>query len=122
MKLHALRLNGFKSFADRTEIVFHDGITAVVGPNGCGKSNISDAIRWVLGEQSMKTLRGKKSEDIIFAGGPSRARAGMASVSLVLTHDDSDNSKEIYPLLDLVETTNYLSPTVQLVKCCTHSA
>ncbi len=75
---------GFKSFAVRTVLEFSTGITAVVGPNGAGKSNVADAVRWVLGEQSMRQLRGKKSEDIIFAGGHGKAALGMAEVSLTI--------------------------------------
>src|SRR5579863_4527242 len=75
---------GFKSFATRTQLEFSTGITAVVGPNGAGKSNVADAVRWVLGEQSMRQLRGKKSEDIIFAGGHGKAALGMAEVSLTV--------------------------------------
>src|SRR5260370_8737882 len=75
---------GFKSFAVRTILEFSTGITAVVGPNGAGKSNVADAVRWVLGEQSMRQLRGKKSEDIIFAGGHGKAALGMAEVSLTI--------------------------------------
>src|SRR5208283_1417245 len=76
---------GFKSFCDRTEIhLSGDGIAAVVGPNGCGKSNIADAVMWVLGEQSAKSLRGGKMEDVIFAGTRDRKATGMAEVSLTL--------------------------------------
>src|SRR5579872_5894759 len=75
---------GFKSFAARTLLEFSPGMTAVVGPNGAGKSNVADAVRWVLGEQSMRQLRGKKGEDIIFAGGHGKAALGMAEVSLTL--------------------------------------
>lgn len=82
-------MQGFKSFADKTVLEFLPGITTVIGPNGSGKSNISDGIRWVLGEQSMKSLRGAKSEDIIFAGTQSRKSLGFAEVSLVF--DNIDN-------------------------------
>src|SRR5437588_8862894 len=75
---------GFKSFAIKTSLEFSTGITAVVGPNGAGKSNVADAMRWVLGEQSMRQLRGKRSDDIIFAGGHGKAALGLAEVSLTL--------------------------------------
>src|SRR3974377_616631 len=85
LKLKKLQILGFKSFCDRTELVLHgDGIAAIIGPNGCGKSNISDAISWVLGEQSAKTLRGSRMEDVIFAGTRDRKPTGMAEVSLTL--------------------------------------
>jgi len=79
-----LQLHGFKTFFDRTEVLFKPGINAVVGPNGCGKSNIADAIRWVLGEQSPKQLRGEKMEDLIFSGSQTRHPLGMAEVSLTV--------------------------------------
>lgn len=84
MYLKRLEMLGFKSFAIRTSLEFSTGITAVVGPNGAGKSNVADAMRWVLGEQSMRQLRGKKSDDIIFAGGHGKSALGMAEVSLTI--------------------------------------
>src|SRR5579862_1332193 len=85
LKLKKLQILGFKSFCDRTELKFPgDGVAAIIGPNGCGKSNIADAISWVLGEQSAKTLRGSRMEDVIFAGTRDRKPTGMAEVSLTL--------------------------------------
>lgn len=88
MRLKSLEIQGYKSFATRTMFHFDSGITAVVGPNGSGKSNVADAIRWVLGEQSYATLRGKKTEDMIFSGSDGRARLGMASATLVFDNRD----------------------------------
>jgi chromosome segregation protein len=85
--LQKLEVHGFKSFVDRTEIRFGPGITVIVGPNGCGKTNITDAIRWVLGEQSAKQLRGETMEDVIFGGSLRRKPVGMAEVSLVLLNE-----------------------------------
>jgi chromosome segregation protein len=85
MHLRALKLNGFKSFADKTELLFEPGVTAVVGPNGCGKSNIADAIRWVLGEQSAKALRGGKMQDVIFEGTDGRKPVQICEVSMLLS-------------------------------------
>lgn len=89
MYLKKLELHGFKSFADKTTLEFMPGITTVIGPNGSGKSNISDSIRWVLGEQSIKSLRGAKSEDIIFAGTQSRKSLGFAEASIVIDNSDA---------------------------------
>jgi chromosome segregation protein len=82
MKIRRLEISGFKSFAERVVFSFDDGVTGVVGPNGCGKSNLVDAIRWAMGEQSAKHLRGRAMEDVIFAGSESRPATGMAEVSL----------------------------------------
>ncbi len=89
LKLDSLEISGFKSFLDPVEVIFHGGITAIVGPNGCGKSNLSDAITWVLGEQSAKSLRSSKMEDVIFNGSARRKPVGMAEVSLTFLADPS---------------------------------
>ena len=88
MYLKSLEMNGFKSFADKTELDFMPGITTVIGPNGSGKSNISDCIRWVLGEQSLKSLRGAKSEDVIFSGTQNRKAMGYAEASITIDNQD----------------------------------
>ncbi len=88
MKLKKLVLQGYKTFASKTEFVFEGGITAVVGPNGSGKSNVADAIRWCLGEQSYSTLRGKRTTDMIFSGSKTRSRAGMAQAILTLDNEE----------------------------------
>lgn len=88
MHLKSLRLQGFKTFARRTELTFSSGITAIVGPNGSGKSNLVDAIRWALGERNARGLRGQRMEDVIYAGGPGKSAVGMAEVSLLLDNAD----------------------------------
>lgn len=88
MFLQRLDITGFKSFAHKTTLEFDRGVASIVGPNGSGKSNVADAIRWALGEQSMKMLRGKKSDDVIFSGSSLKARLGMAEVSMHLNNED----------------------------------
>ena len=98
MYLKALEIQGFKSFPDKTVLNFGEDITAIVGPNGSGKSNISDAICWVMGEQSVRSLRGSKMEDVIFGGTEKRSAVGFAQVTLVL-----DNGEGIFPAIDSSE-------------------
>ncbi len=98
MYLKALKLHGFKSFADPTTLNFERGVTAVVGPNGCGKSNIADAIRWVLGEQSAKALRGGKMQDVIFEGADTRKAAQLCEVSLLLTDCERQLGSEFHEI------------------------
>src|SRR5258708_31628028 len=107
MRLKSLELLGFKSFLDPTTIGCSPGMTAVVGPNGCGKSNVVDAIRWVLGEQAPTRLRGKSVEDLIYAGNDSNPAAGMAEVSLILEADEGSPLKlpEPYSALSEVAVT-----------------
>src|SRR5471032_2216090 len=105
MYLKALKLQGFKSFADNTTLSFQPGVTAIVGPNGCGKSNIVDAIRWVLGEQSAKALRGGKMEDVIFAGTDTRKGLPLCDVSLIFT----DCEKELGTAFNEVEVGRRIS-------------
>src|SRR5574339_632527 len=81
-------MQGFKSFADQTSMLFDDGVTAIVGPNGCGKSNVSDAVRWVLGEQRARILRGAKMEEVIFQGSSAGRAVNVSEVSLVFATDE----------------------------------
>jgi chromosome segregation protein len=98
MYLKALKLHGFKSFADPTTLRFEPGVTAIVGPNGCGKSNIADGIRWVLGEQSAKALRGGKMQDVIFEGTDSRKPSQLCEVSLLLTECEQQLGSEFHEI------------------------
>ncbi|PTX91229.1 chromosome segregation protein SMC [Opitutus sp. ER46] len=98
MYLKALKLHGFKSFADPSTLRFEPGVTAIVGPNGCGKSNIADSIRWVLGEQSAKALRGGKMQDVIFEGADTRKPAQMCEVSLLLTECEKQLGSEFHEI------------------------
>ena len=88
MFLKSLEVFGFKSFADRTKIEFADGITALLGPNGCGKSNVVDAIKWVLGEQATKSLRAEAMEDVIFNGTETRKALSVAEVTLTVVNEN----------------------------------
>ncbi|HEX6278887.1 MAG TPA: AAA family ATPase, partial [Pyrinomonadaceae bacterium] len=104
-KLQRLEITGFKSFADHTEIVFTgNGITAVVGPNGCGKSNVSDAISWVLGEQRAKSLRGAEMKDVVFQGTKNRKPSGMAEVVLHMVRDEDAFDMDEAELEDIDST------------------
>lgn len=105
MYLKNLTMLGFKSFADRTSVNFQPGMTAIVGPNGCGKSNVSDAIRWVLGEQSAKALRGGEMADVIFNGTDGRKQLGMAEVSLTLGEVDAEEIRALGVPVDFNEVT-----------------
>jgi chromosome segregation protein len=93
MQVKALEIAGFKTFVDRVKLSFQPGITALVGPNGCGKSNIIDAFRWIMGEQNARNLRGKLMEDLIFNGSESRKPMGMAEVSLILSNENGHSAE-----------------------------
>src|SRR3989454_8147405 len=103
MRIKRIELNGFKSFLERPVLELPLGVTAIVGPNGCGKSNIVDAIRWVLGEQSPKHLRGEAMEDVIFTGNGESGPLGMAEVTLLLERDERDLERRAADASDGVE-------------------
>src|SRR5215210_4062248 len=103
-RLQRREITGFKSFADYTEVIFTgDGITAVVGPNGCGKSNVSESIAWVLGEQRAKALRGSEMKDVVFQGTKNRKPSGMAEVVLHLVRDEEFFSADEKDLSEIDE-------------------
>src|SRR5512137_206221 len=105
MKLAKVVLNGFKSFAEKTEFDFDANVTAIIGPNGCGKSNVVDAVKWVLGEQSVKSLRSGQMADVIFGGSTSRKPLGAAEVSLVLSNPEGVGKRQLQIDCDHVEVT-----------------
>lgn len=104
MKLKKLEITGFKSFSEKSVIHFPPGISAIVGPNGCGKSNIVDALRWVMGEQSLKQLRGKTKEDVIFAGASGKPGMNLAEVSLTLVNDNGSAPEELRDFSEIMLT------------------
>ena len=104
MKLKKLEMSGFKSFVEKTSIEFPPGISAVVGPNGCGKSNVVDALRWVMGEQSVKQLRGKSMEDVIFSGTNGKQPLNIAEVSLTLLNDNGTAPEELKDFTEIMLT------------------
>ena len=101
MRLTKLEIHGFKSFADHTQLVFEPGATMIVGPNGCGKSNVSDSVRWVLGEQRARVMRGGSMQDIIFQGSSARRPVNVAEVSL---HFDNGDGTLPVPFQEVVIT------------------
>ena len=104
MKLKSLEISGFKSFFEKSRIEFPEGISAIVGPNGCGKSNIVDALRWVMGEQSVKQLRGKAMEDVIFAGANGKPPLNMAEVTLTVANDNGSAPEELREFTEIMLT------------------
>ena len=105
MRLEKIVLNGFKSFADKTEFNFETPITAIVGPNGCGKSNVVDAVKWVLGEQSVKSLRSGQMADVIFGGSTSRKPLGAAEVTLVMSNPEGVGTGQLHIESNQIEVT-----------------
>ena len=107
MRVEKIELIGFKSFAERTVFLLHPGITCIVGPNGAGKSNIVDSFRWVLGEQSAKSLRGEKMEEVIFNGSASKKPRGMSEVNLLLSFDSAEQGNGNSQILTTVSRRLY---------------
>ena len=127
MQFSKLRLTGFKSFVDPTELIIADGLTGVVGPNGCGKSNLLEALRWVMGENRPKAMRGGGMEDVIFAGASSRPARNYAEVSLLIDNtqrlapaafNTQDVLKNLFKLIKKnpdFDINNYFKPTFTIV-------
>jgi chromosome segregation protein len=116
MRLQKLQISGFKSFSDRSELAFDRGVTAIVGPNGCGKSNVADAIVWVLGEQSAKSLRGDQMQDVIFNGSEARKATAAAEVRLMLSGVTSASEKARLPLEDGQDAEPVLARDVEVTR------
>ncbi len=116
MRLNKLQISGFKSFSDRSELAFDRGVTAIVGPNGCGKSNVADAIVWVLGEQSAKSLRGDQMQDVIFNGSEARKATAAAEVRLMLSGVTSASEKARLPIEDGDEAEPVLARDVEVTR------
>src|SRR5260370_961882 len=108
MRIQRLDITGFKSFTERSVFSFAEGITGIVGPNGCGKSNVVDAVRWVMGEQSAKNLRGRGMEDVIFSGSESKTALSMAEVSLTMRIEEGDALAPQYAGLSEITVTRRL--------------
>ena len=98
MEFKKIQLNGFKSFAEKTDFLIEEGLTGIVGPNGCGKSNIVESIRWCMGENSAKSMRGSGMEDVIFSGTANKTSKNIAEVSLTLNNPDGDGSAQFKEL------------------------
>ena len=111
MRLKSLEIKGFKSFADKTVVNFDDNITGIVGPNGCGKSNIVDSIRWVIGEQKISHLRSENLDSLVFNGSKTRSASGLAEVSLTF-----ENTKNLLPTPTMEEIGSFLNGTLNLSK------
>ena len=95
MRLKRLQLQGFKTFVPKTELQFGEGLTAIVGPNGSGKSNLADAFRWTIGEQNIRALRGRRTDDVLFAGGRGRTPSGFAEVSLTFDVESQHGKSQL---------------------------
>src|SRR2546425_10593171 len=115
MRLKSLEMIGFKSFAQKTLIELNPGITAIVGPNGCGKSNIVDALRWAMGEQSARHLRGHQMEDVVFSGSDTLPPTGMAEVSITFDNEAGRGPAEYGQLIEFMGT---LRPCRSGEVCC----